>query len=177
MNTNTTITYAGTDYTKSTLGKMSGKDLVKFHNDLAAKAGKSPTNRFATIGAGLTRTWALLEQLGDDAKPAPAGPSASMGSATAAKPAKAKKAPKAAKVAEPKADDVILEAAKKPASVRPGLNDAIYDVAKAAGPTKREDLVAKILAEVTPPRSQYYNREYVLGYLAHGVRQGYLKVK
>lgn len=174
------IAFNNVEYTKKSLFNLGGKDLVALHNAAAKKVGKAETKRFSSIAAGVDRTWSLLTEAGTEvaAKALPAQPAASMGTVTAAK-ASSKKPAKAKKVAaakDPK-EDITLEAATKPASVRPGLNDAIYAVAKAAGPTKREALITKVLAEVTPPRSQHYEREFVLGYLAHGVRQGYLKVK
>lgn len=173
------ITFNNVEYTNKSLFTLGGKELVALHNAAAKKLGKTETKRFSSIATGVERTWSLLTEAGTEvAKSLPAQPAASMGTVTAAT-ASSKKPAKAKKVAAPKdpKEDITLEAATKPNSKRPGLNDAIYAVAKAAGPTKREALIDKVLAEVTSPRSQFYNREFVLGYLAHGVRQGYLKVK
>ncbi len=82
-----TITYNGKTYSKTDLAKMKGTDLVSLHNELADKAKVSVTRRFSSIGAGLDRTWRLLDQLG--AKSASEIP--------AAKPVKAKKSKKGPK--------------------------------------------------------------------------------
>lgn len=101
----TTRTFGGTSYTKKDLFSVGGKQLVELYNNLAKKAGASPTKRFSSIGAGVERTWALLEQVGE--KPAAAvgkEPAGSLGTPVAAKgagKAKAQKAPKAD--AEPRA--------------------------------------------------------------------------
>lgn len=59
------IAYNNTEYTKDTLFKnLTGKQLVALHNELAAKAKVEPTRRFSTIGAGIERTWKLLEAVG-----------------------------------------------------------------------------------------------------------------
>ncbi|WVW77422.1 hypothetical protein Bhz59_00036 [Stenotrophomonas phage vB_SmaS_Bhz59] len=102
----TTRTFGGTEYTKKSLFNVGGKQLVELYNALAKKAGATPTKRFSSIGAGVERTWALLEQVGEKpAASAPAkDPTASLGTPVAAKgtgKAKVQKAPKAD--AEPRA--------------------------------------------------------------------------
>lgn len=100
-----TRTFAGTDYTKKSLFNVGGKQLVELYNALAEKAGATPTKRFSSIGAGVERTWALLEQVG--VKPAAAAPAkdpvASLGTTVAAKGAAKPKAQKKAADAEPRA--------------------------------------------------------------------------
>lgn len=82
----TTRTFGGTSYTKKDLFSVGGKQLVELYNNLAKKAGVSPTKRFSSIGAGVERTWALLEQVGE--KPAAVvakEPAGSLGTPVAAK--------------------------------------------------------------------------------------------
>lgn len=95
------ILYKDNEYTKDTLfQKLTGKQLVVLHNELAEKAKVSPTRRFSTIGAGIERTWKLLEQVGVPVAPkAAAKPAvnltASMGNGATTPKAKREKAPKA----------------------------------------------------------------------------------
>lgn len=102
--------FNNTEYTKKALFNVGGKQLVELYNALAKKAGAAPTKRFSSIGAGVERTWALLEQVGAPVEAVPAAsklekdPTASLGTPVAAKgtgKAKAQKAPKAD--AEPRA--------------------------------------------------------------------------
>lgn len=68
---NTTISFGGTGYTRDALFNMKGSDLVALHNKLAAKAKAPTTRRFSSIGAGVERTWKLLQQVGEGAPKAP----------------------------------------------------------------------------------------------------------
>jgi hypothetical protein len=102
-----TINYGGTDYNRDALFNLKGKDLVALHNKLAKKAKVPETKRFSTIGAGIDRTWKLLEQFGtpvEKAKPASklgAEPTNGFGSAVAAKGGKAGKVKVTQKKAAP----------------------------------------------------------------------------
>lgn len=62
-----TVTFAGTGYTRKSLFDLKGSDLVALHNKLASKAKVAETKRFSSIGAGVERTWKLLEQVGSPA--------------------------------------------------------------------------------------------------------------
>lgn len=157
---------------------LGNKTLLALYNDLTGKSTSKFASREkgeiqtvnAAMAAGEERVTKLLVNLGaltqEDVTPA-------------AKAPKKDKAPKAAK-AETETEekpDVILAAAARPESTRPGLTTEIYEIVKAVGPAPREQLVETILEKVSPPRSKQFNRNYVLGYLAHGVRQGYLAVE
>lgn len=87
--------FNGVEYTKKGLFQVGGKQLVELFNALAKKAGKVATKRFSSIGAGVERTWALLEEVGERATPAKE-PSATLGTPVQA-PKGAKSKPKAAK--------------------------------------------------------------------------------
>ncbi|QYW02141.1 hypothetical protein CPT_Sonora_038 [Stenotrophomonas phage Sonora] len=104
MNTNeiTTVVFGGKNYTQKGLFDITGKELVKLHNDVAVKLKKAETRRFSTIGAGVTRTWALLTEFAANAvgerHPAPAAappkqaPTASLGTPATARAKATKKA-------------------------------------------------------------------------------------
>lgn len=102
-----TVNFSGTAYTEQSLNTMKNGELVDLYNKIAVKLGKPTTNRFSSLGNGITRTWKLLEQVATDAvgerhpaskpgapsaKVVSAGPAASLGTPASAKPKPTKKA-------------------------------------------------------------------------------------
>jgi len=161
------ITYKGQTYTQKSLYDLRGPEIVALYNQMADK----PTKRFSSMKNGVDRTWALLEAKG---KPAEAAAPVASKPAPAPAPAAAKaKATKPATTPASKAPHYI--AAGVAPEGRPGVNHAIHAIAAKSGPTEREELVTKILADYTPPRSGAYDRNYVMAYIAHGLVKGYLK--
>lgn len=61
-----------TTYSEADLYDMSGPDLVRLYNKLAAKCDASPVKRFSSIKAGVNRTLKLLEGIGLNVVPAKA---------------------------------------------------------------------------------------------------------
>lgn len=81
-------------------------------------------------------------------------------------------APKAK--AEPKAKRVITYTytSGEAPSTKSYFINAVYGLVSEC--VEREALVERVVEEVAPPRSQQYDRNFVLGYLAHMVQQGWL---
>jgi|SRR6185312_292973 len=145
--------------TETELNQMTSGELVALHNKHAKAAGVPSVKRFATKASAIRRTWAVVELVQERAAKTTPAPASKV----------------AAKVAPAKArEDKTICAGTLPEG-RPGIIHAIHNIAAKAGMLAREELVAKALAEFTPPRSQCYDRTYVLGYIAYGLRQGYLK--
>lgn len=152
--------------TETKLTKMTGAELVDTYNELAALLGKKAVKRFATKADALRRTGELAREAGALGTSDHAGtPKATAPEAT---PAPEKKAPEegAAKV---------LTAGDAAAAGRSGIALALHAIATESGPLDREELVARTLAEYRPPRSTRYDRAFVLGYVAHGLRVGFLR--
>ncbi|WP_447734775.1 hypothetical protein [Rhodanobacter soli] len=146
--------------TETELNQMTSGELVALHNKHAKAAGVPSVKRFATKASAIRRTWAVVELVQKRA-------------AKKTTPAPASKV--VTKVAPAKAHEDKILCAGAPPEGRPGIIHAIHSIAAKARILAREELVAKALAEFTPPRSQCYDRAYVLGYIAYGLRQGYLK--
>jgi hypothetical protein len=173
MSNKVAIVFKSVEYTRDGLFDLRGSDLVALHNELAVKAGVAPTKRFASMGKGVDRVWALLTAHGKVAVAAPAAKEAP--AAPAQRVTDQPKVKRSTNQTKPLFDKKIT-AAKAPEGRR-GIIHAMYDISKAAGTTNREDLVTKIIAGLTPPRSKHYDRNYVLGYLAWGVRSGFFRIE
>ena len=162
---NNTINFAGTAYTIESLESLKGSELVAIHNELAKIVDESPVKRFADKKSAIKRTRKLLEAL-----PAPAQVKETQVSneteTTTATPA----APKAK--AEPKAKRVITYARGEAPATKSYFINAVYGLVSEG--VEREALVERVMEEFAPPRSQQYDRNFVLGYLAHMVQQGWL---
>lgn len=142
--------------TEADLDAMTTAQLAVLHNKLAKPARMPLVKRFATKGTAIRRTWALVELAQERA--AKAQP----------KPTTAKAPPQPAT-----AQGKQIKAGTTPATKSP-ICHVLHAIATQAGSIDREQLIARTLAEYTPPRSATYNREFVLGYIAYGLRDGFL---
>lgn len=140
--------------TEADLSQMTSGELVALHNRLAKPAGIPPVKRFATKPSAVRRVWALIEL---EQERAPANPE-----------------PTPASKATGKADDKTIRAGEAPDG-RACISHGIHEIANRSGPIAREELIQKVLTEYKPPRTQRFDRAYVLGYIAYGLRQGYLR--
>lgn len=163
---NNTINFAGTAYTIESLESLKGSELVALHNELAKIVDESPVKRFADKKSAIKRTWKLLEALPAPAQVKETQVSNETETTNAATPA----APKAK--AEPKAKRVITYTRGEAPATKSYFINAVYGLVSEG--VEREALVERVMEEVAPPRSQQYDRNFVLGYLAHMVQQGWL---
>lgn len=154
---NFTINFAGTAYTIESLESLKGSELVALHNELAKVVDESPVKRFADKKSAIKRTWKLLEAL-----PAPAQD----------KEIKVSNETETTPKAEPKAKRVISYSRGEAPATKSYFINAVYGLVEEG--VEREALVERVMEEVAPPRSTEYDRNFVLGYLAHMVQQGWL---
>lgn len=134
--------------TEADLEAMTTTQLAAVHNKLAKRARMPLVKRFATKGTAIRRTWALVELAQERATAkAPPQPAAAQGKQ--------------------------IKAGTTPATKSP-ICHVLHGIAAKAGTIDREQLIARTLAEYTPPRSATYNRAFVLGYIAYGLRDGFL---
>lgn len=64
--------------------------------------------------------------------------------------------------------------APKPNTVIFAVYSAALALSKDGTEPTRNAVIEKVLAEYEPPRSRSYNREYLVGYISHGISKGYL---
>lgn len=147
---------------------LSSGAAVEYYNELAAALKLEPVKRFADKKTAANRINKMVSAY-KAAFPADAGKPEKVKNDGA--PAKVR-TPKAKKEKAPAVDIVVV--AHTPPSARSLVNTAVHGAASKA--ISREALVTKLLAgAMEPPRSQKFDRNYVMGYIAHGLAKGYLK--
>lgn len=141
------FTFGSQTLSRDDLFTLKGSDLVVLHNKLAAKAGVADTRRFSSIGAGVERTWKLLQKVGKPAEVAAPAPVAKKApAAKSEKPAKVAKAPKAKKAPAERANrrrgTNIEPAGHAPLACREGSKQAaLLDALNSANGATMDELL------------------------------------
>jgi hypothetical protein len=138
-----------TNYTETEISLLKLSELAEVHNAHAKAVGVPFVKRFGGKQVAVRRTWAVVELAQERAgKVKPSSTSRAL---------------------------TLIQASEVPVG-RKGMIQIIYSIAKRDGVLTREELIARVLSEYTPPRSTSYDRAFVMGYIAHAIREGFLEV-